>query len=108
MVFRILDLVKDIGYVLSNFLIATSSTNPWNAGVLYFLGLNALFGMWLVPMIPIAITFWCMLSQDEMINTKAATSTNERRNEQPNNLRKIVYLLCSVVLAPIVTILRCK
>ena len=106
MMFCILDLVKDIGYVLSNFLIATSSTNPWNAGILYFLGLNALFGMWLVPMIPIAITFWCMLSQDETIKTSGATSTNDRKNELTNNLRKKGYVLCSIVLAPVVTILR--
>ena len=100
--------MKDIGYVLSNFLIATSSTNPWNAGIFYFLGLNALLGMWLVPMLPMAITFWCMLSQDEMIKTNAVTSTNDRANERLINLPKKGYALCSVVLAPVTTILRCK
>ena len=98
--------MKDIAYVSGNFLIARLAADPWDAGILYFLGLNALVGMWLVPMIPLAITFWCMLSQDEIIETESAVQTDDKINGKSKNFRKKAYALCSMVLTPVVTVIR--
>ena len=95
-----MDIVKDVGYVVGHYVAAGISKLPWNIGLFYFLGINILLGMWLIPMVPIAIVFWCMLSEDEKLKRSAGGQQNKVRTFSH------IYSFCSIPFTPFITTIR--